>query len=78
MNEHIKKYLKKYLKRHWVKEITYIELVIAMFVLFVFFKNAAEEITSILGIWYLLDLLDKASSYANDKILGTEEDSNED
>lgn len=74
MNEHIKKYLKK----HWVKEITYIELVVAIFVLFVFFKDAAEEITSILGIWYLLELLEKVSSYANDKILGTEEDSNED
>lgn len=74
MNEHIKKYLKK----HWVKEITYIELVIAMFVLFVFFKDAAEEITSILGIWYILDLLEKVSSYANDKILGTEEDSDGD
>lgn len=74
MNEHIKKYLKK----HWVKEITYIELVVTIFVLFVFFKDAAEEITSILGIWYLLGLLEKVSSYANDKILGTEEDSNED
>lgn len=74
MNEHIKKYLKK----HWVKEITYIELVIAMFVLFVFFKDAAKEITSILGIWYILDLLEKVSSYANDKILGIKEDSNED
>lgn len=74
MNEHIKKYLKK----HWVKEITYIELVIAMFVLFVFFKDAAEEITSILGIWYILDLFEKVSSYANDKILGTEEDSDGD
>lgn len=74
MNEHIKKYLKK----HWVKEITYIELVIAMFVLFVFFKDAAKEITSILGIWYILDLLEKVSSYANDKVLGVKEDSNED
>lgn len=74
MNEHIKKYLKK----HWIKEITYVELVIAMFVLFVFFKDAAKEITSFLGILYLLDLLEKASSYANDKILGTEEDSDED
>lgn len=71
-------YIKNYLKKHWVKEITYTELVIAMFVLFVFFKDAAKEITSILGIWYLLDLLEKVSSYANDKILGTEEDSNED
>lgn len=74
MNEHIKKYLKK----HWIKEITYVELVIAMFVLFVFFKDAAKEITSFLGILYLLDLLEKASSYANDKILGTEEDSDGD
>lgn len=74
MNEHIKKYLKK----HWVKEITYIELVIAMFVLFIFFKDAAKEITSILGIWYILDLLEKVSSYANDKVLGIKEDSNED
>lgn len=74
MNEHIKKYL----KRHWVKEITYAELVIAMFVLFVFFKDTAKEITSFLGILYLLDLLEKVSSFANDKILGTEEDSNED
>lgn len=74
MNEHIKKYLKK----HWVKEITYIALVIAMFVLFVFFKDAAEEITSILGIWYILDLLEKVSSYANNKVLGIKEDSNGD
>ena len=74
MNEHIKKYLKK----HWVKEITYIELVVAIFVLFVFFEDAAEEITSVLGIWYLLNLLEKVSSYANNKILGTEEDSDED
>lgn len=73
MNEHIKKYLKK----HWVKEITYVELVIAMFVLFVFFKDATKEITSFLGILYLLDLLEKVSSFANDKILG-EEDSDED
>ena len=74
MNEHIKKYLKK----HWVKEITYIELVIAMFVLFVFFKDAAKEVTSILGIWYILDLLEKVSSYANDKVLGTKEGSDGD
>lgn len=73
MNEHIKKYLKK----HWIKEITYAELVIAMFVLFVFFKDAAKEITSFLGILYLLDLLEKVSSFANDKILG-EEESDED
>lgn len=71
-------YIKNYLKNHWVKEILHIELVIAIFVLFVFFKDAAEEITSILGIWYLLDLLEKASSYANDKILGSEEDSDGD
>lgn len=38
MNERIKKYLKK----HWVKEITYIELVVVMLVLFVFFKDAAK------------------------------------
>lgn len=74
MNEHIKKFLKK----HWVKEITYIELVIAMFVLFVFFKDASKEITSILGIWYILDLLEKVSFYANNKVLGIKEDSNED
>ena len=74
MNDHIKNYLKK----HWVKEITYIELVVVMFVLFVFFKDAAKEITSILGIWYILDLLEKVSSYANDKVLGIKEDSNED
>lgn len=74
MNDHIKNYLKK----HWVKEITYIELVVVMFVLFIFFKDAAKEITSILGIWYILDLLEKVSSYANDKVLGIKEDSNED
>nr|DAU02894.1 MAG TPA: hypothetical protein [Caudoviricetes sp.] len=74
MNDHIKNYLKK----HWVKEITYIELVVVMFVLFVFFKDVAKEVTSILGMWYLIDLLEKVSSFANDKILGTEEDSNED
>ena len=49
-----------------------------MFVLFIFFKDAAKEITSILGIWYILDLLEKVSSYANDKVLGIKEDSNED
>lgn len=69
-------YIKNYLKNHWVKEILHIELVIAMFVLFVFFKDAAEEITSILGIWYLLDLLEKVSSFANNKVLGIKEDSN--
>lgn len=74
MNDHIKNYLKK----HWVKEITYIELDVVMFVLFIFFKDAAKEITSILGIWYILDLLEKVSSYANDKVLGIKEDSNED
>lgn len=74
MNDHIKNYLKK----HWVKEITYIELVVVMFVLFIFFKDAAKEITSILGIWYILDLLEKVSSYVNDKVLGIKEDSNED
>lgn len=56
MNDHIKNYLKK----HWVKEITYIELVVVMFVLFVFFKDVAKEITSILGILYLIDLLEKS------------------
>ena len=66
------------MKKHWVKEITYIELVIAMFVLFLFFKDAAKEITSIIGIWYILDLLEKVSSYANDKVLGIKGDSNED
>ena len=71
-------YIKNYLKKHWIKEITYIELVIAMFVLFVFFKDVAKEITSILGIWYLIDLLEKVSSFANDKILGVKEDSDED
>lgn len=74
MNNHIKNYLRK----HWIKEITYIELVIAMFVLFVFFKDMAKEITSFLGILYLLDLLEKVSSFANDKILGVEEESDED
>lgn len=74
MNDHIKNYLKK----HWVKEIIYIELVVVMFVLFVFFKDVAKEITSILGIWYLIDLLEKVSSFANNKVLGTKEDSNGD
>ena len=49
-----------------------------MFVLFVFFKDVAKEITSILGICYLIDLLEKVSSFANDKVLGIEEGSNED
>lgn len=68
-------YIKNYLKKHWVKEITYIELVIVMCVLLVFFKDVAKEITSILGIWYLIDLLEKVSSFANDKILGVKEGS---
>ena len=74
MNDHIKNYL----KNHWVKEILHIELVIVICVLSVLFKEAAKEIASILGMWYFLDLLEKVSSYANDKILGTEEDSNGD
>lgn len=74
MNDHVKNYLKK----HWVKEVTHIELVIVMFVLFVFFKDIAKKITSFLGILYLLDLFEKVSSFANDKILGIKEDSDED
>ena len=73
MKEEMNDYIKNYLKNHWVKEILHIELVVVICVLSVLFKEAAKEIASILGMWYFLDLLEKVSSYANDKILGTEE-----